>query len=124
LINQETPNALEVGFSGDGKDIAYVSILGKNWASKSGLRLGAGRAVLERLNGGPFRFYGTGFDYSGLIQESGPALKRYTVHVRPIPKAGRPAEYFMGEKLFSSRDPALQDVEVYIIQVNLGATPD
>jgi hypothetical protein len=116
-IYRNTDDQLELMFTDDGKRILKVS-LSKNWKSKTGLQLGANRVTLERLNGGPFRFYGTGFEVGGQLVGNRRALAKFTIHVNPVPKPGRTWEYFVGEKTFSSRDPALKDVVVHILQVD------
>ena len=116
-IYRNTDDQLELFFSDDGKHILNISI-SNNWKSKTGLQLEANRATLERLNGGPFRFYGTGHEVSGQLTGTRRALGKFTIHVDPIPKPGRKAEYFLGEKTFSSRDSALADVRVKFLQVN------
>jgi hypothetical protein len=124
FIHAETPDALELVFSEDSKRIESVTILGKNWAGKDGLKVGANLAALERLNGGPFKFYGFGFDYGGQVIATGPALKGLIVFVRFVDNAGGKAtDHFAGEKEFSSRDPALKghDLEVVMIMLNFGA---
>jgi hypothetical protein len=107
-------------FSDDSKSIVSVGILGKTWTSKEGLRLGASLATLERINGGPFKFYGFGFDYGGQVTESGPKLKGFTVFLRPATRDEKLLEQFTGEKQFSSRHPAIKRLnpEVMLIQVD------
>ena len=75
-IHRGSPDALAVHFTEDGKTIMYVVVLGTNWKSKEGLRVGMTAEELERLNGGPFKFYGFGFDYGGQVFAGGPALAR------------------------------------------------
>jgi hypothetical protein len=117
---QGTDDALELVFSDDSKRITSVSILGKKWTSKEGLRLGASLATLERINGGPFKFYGFGFDYGGQVTESGPKLKGYTIFLRPATRDEKLLERFTGEKQFSSRHPDIKRLnpEIIIIQVD------
>ena len=120
FIWQGTEDALELVFSDDSKRITSVSILGKKWASKEGLRLGASLATVERINGGPFKFYGFGFDYGGQVTESGPRLKGYTIFLKPGTQDEKLLAPFIGEKQFSSRNPAVKRLnpEVMIIQVD------
>lgn len=124
FIHAETADALELIFSEDSKKIEAATIIGKNWASKDGLKIGVNLAALERINGGPFKFYGFGFDYGGQVIAEGPALKGLVIFVKLVDNAGGKAtDHFAGEKEFSSRDPALRgsDLEVVLITVSLGA---
>lgn len=115
-----TPDYLEVVFDDDEKRIASVSILGRNWVNRSGLRKGTSLPQLERINGGPFKFQGFGADEGGLVHADGAALKPYTVYIalnaKTMPKV------FHVEAVFSSRHSALKGVgaEVSFIKVAFG----
>jgi hypothetical protein len=118
-----SPNALTVHFTENGKSISYVSVLGPNWRSKEGLRVGTTAEELERLNGGPFKFYGFGFDYGGQVFADGPALARYTIYVKPTGEDTAAIQELMQPEVeVSSRHPAVKraGLKVSFVQVNFG----
>jgi hypothetical protein len=121
---QGTDDALELVFSDDSKRIVSVGILGKTWTSKEGLRLGASLATVERINGGPFKFYGFGFDYGGQVTESGPKLKGYAIFLRPATRDEKLLEQFTGEKQFSSRHPAIKRLNPEVMLIQVDFTPN
>lgn len=122
-VYRGTPNALEVHFTQDGKAIAYVIVGGTNWRTKEGLRVGMTVAELERLNNGPFKFYGFGFDYGGQVFQSAPALAGYTIYIQPTgdDKAAM-QELMKPETEIPSDHPAVKraGLAVSFIQVDLG----
>jgi hypothetical protein len=124
FISQGTDEALELVFSDDSKSIASVGILGKKWTSKEGLRLGASLATVERINGGPFKFYGFGFDYGGQVAESGPKLKGFTIFLKPATSDAKLLEQFTGEKQFSSRHPAIERLSLEVMLIQVDFTPN
>ena len=119
LIHAETADALEVTFSDDGKRIVSVAILGRNWRTKEGLRIGTPLAELERIIGGPFELYGFGWDFGGQVQRSGPSLEAYDIFLRTTKVGGKERDEVTGDKTISSRHPALKTlgVEVNLIHV-------
>jgi hypothetical protein len=122
FIFHDTPDALELTFTEDGKGIVSVSIHGKNWASKAGLRQGANLADLERINGGPFELAGFGWDYGGRVFARGRALQGMDIFVSPTRGSAKARDAVTGDRKFSSRHPALKElgVKVVVIQVRFG----
>ncbi len=108
FIFHETPDALQVVFSDDGTKIVSVTILGKNWKTKEGLRNGTPLVELERINGGPFQMYGFGWDYGGQVFASGRALRSYAIFLAPTADGGRAMQQVTGEGKYSSRHPAMK----------------
>lgn len=110
-------------FPNDGKAIIYVAVMGRNWRSKEGLRVGASVAELERLNNGPFKFYGFGFDYGGQVFASGPALAGYTIFIRPTSDDKAAIQELMKPETEISSDHAAvksAGLKVTFIQVDYG----
>jgi hypothetical protein len=124
FISQGTDDALELVFSDDSKRIVSVGILGKNWTTKEGLRLGASLDTVERINGRPFKFYGFGFDYGGQVTESGPKLKGFTIFLKPTTRDEKLLEQFTGEKQFSSRHPAIKRLSPEVMLIQVDFTPN
>lgn len=120
LIHAETADALEVTLSDDGKRIVTVTILGRNWTTKEGLRIGTPLSELERINGGAFELYGFGWDFGGRIQRSGRALEAYDIFLITTKTGGKERDEVTGDKTISSRHPALKTlgVEVNLIYVS------
>lgn len=125
LIHHDTPDALEVTLSEDGAQILSVSIVGKNWASKAGLRKGAGLAELERINGGPFELAGFGWDYGGQVFAKGAALKGIDIFVSPTRGSAQELDAATGDRKFSSRDAVIAKLapEVVVIEVRFDQDP-
>jgi hypothetical protein len=118
-----TDDAIEVIFSDDKKRIENITIVGKRWASKEGIRIGTPLAALEKINGGPFQLYGFGWDYGGTLLD-GPKgrLPRYlTIVVTPTRnQSSKEYRRVIGEKKISSRDPALRDLGVAVSSISIG----
>jgi hypothetical protein len=115
-----TADMLEVHLSEDGKTIDYVIVMGKNWVSKEGLRIGLKVADLERLNRGPFAFYGFGFDYGGQVLARGGVLKDYLIFIQPTrdDKAAMQA-LTKPESELSSRHPAVAKLALEVISIRV-----
>ena len=120
FIFHETPDALQVVFSDDGKRIESVTILGKNWKSKEGLRQGTTLAELERINGGAFQLYGFGWDFGGQVFAQSRALRGYVIFLAPTADGGKAMQQVTGEGKYSSRHPAMKPLRpaVNLITVN------
>jgi hypothetical protein len=125
LIHPDTPDALEVTFSDDGARILSVSINGKNWVSKAGLRKGTSLAELERINGGPVELAGFGWDYGGQVFASGAALKGMDIFVSPTRGSAQELDAATGDRKFSSRDAVIARLapEVVVIEVRIDQDP-
>ena len=121
IIYQGSPSELQVGFTEDGTRIEFVRIVGKAWATKEGLRIGTRLAELERLNGGPFQFSGFGWDYGGGVTARGRALKGIGITIAYTQNGeSKEAQRVMGDRLFSSRHPALKNLGVAVSQLVIG----
>lgn len=68
-VHAGTADALEIAYAEGGRRIRYVRILGANWATAAGLKVGAGLADLERINGGPVQLNGFGWELGGIVLE-------------------------------------------------------
>lgn len=119
FIYYQTPNALQVAFSDDGKQIVSVTILGENWRTKEGLRNGTTLTQLERINGGPFQLHGFGWDYGGQVFANGRALRSYEIFLSPTVEGGKARDQVIGEGKYSSRHPAMTQLrpKVHLIIV-------
>jgi hypothetical protein len=108
-------------FDEEGKKIESIIVIGKNWTSKSGLRIGIGVAQLERINGGAFQFQGFGVDEGGRVFAEGATLKPFTVHLGMSQRSAgaKVRKRLFGDKHYSSRHPAIKTahLEVNIIYV-------
>jgi hypothetical protein len=121
FIYKDTPNELHAFFSEDGKKIESVRIVGAAWASKDGLRIGTTLAELEKLNGGAFNFSGFGWDYGGSVTAKGAKLKNYGITIAPDDKSpSKDQQKVMGDKQFSSRNPALKNLGVRVTSIIVG----
>ena len=120
FIFHGTPDMLEVHFTEDGKEIDYVVVSGKNWVSKEGLRIGSQVADLERLNGGPFAFYGFGFDYGGQVLAQGGTLAGYSIFIQPTrDDAAAMRELTKPETEISSSHPAVSKVALAVSSIRV-----
>lgn len=122
FVYHETDDALQITFSDDGKQILTVTILGKNWKSKEGLRLGTPLDQLERINGGPFQLYGFGWDFGGQVLGRGRALRGYDIFLAPTVDGGKARDQVTGEGKYSSHHPAMKALrpQVNLITVSFG----
>lgn len=123
FIYRGTANALEVGFSEDGKTIEFIRVSGNGWKSKEGIRIGTALAELERINGGPFKFLGFGWDNGGNVSNASRLPKGVIITLAPTRnKESKPAQRVMGDTEFSTRNPALKNLGVVVngISVTFG----
>ena len=121
FLFKDSPDELQVFFSEDSKKIESVRIVGKNWASKDGLRIGTTLAELEKLNGGPFQFSGFGWDYGGNVTAKGAKLKNFGITIAPDENApSKDQQKVMGDKQFSSRNAALKNLGVRVTSIIVG----
>jgi hypothetical protein len=114
-IYRGTDNALQVLFTADGKSIELIRIEGKAWKTKEGIRIGTTLAELERINGGPFKFLGFGWDNGGFVLAGGKLPKGVSIALAPTRnRETRQARQLDGDTEFSSRHPALKNMGVAV----------
>jgi hypothetical protein len=114
-IYRGTANELQVGFTEDGKKIEFIRIEGKSWKSKAGIRIGTTLAELERINGGPFKFLGFGWDNGGNIVNAAKLPRGVVISLAPTRnKESKQAQQVQGDNEFSSRHPALKSLGVVV----------
>lgn len=99
-----------------------VDFTATDWvAAQTGVKIGTTLKDLERLNGGPFSFYGFEWDYGGAVTDwKGGALKDYRIRVsydfeNRQNTALHPS--ILGEQETSSENPALIGLDVKVIQI-------
>lgn len=115
-----TQDELQVAFTADAKRIRFVRVVGRNWKTAEGVRIGTTLGELERINGGPFTFNGFGWDLGGIVHGAKFARSALRVAVgaakKPPPGEAGAVE---GDRRISSRHPALRkmDVRVYLLEV-------
>lgn len=119
FVHRGTADALRIGFVSNGRRIEFIAIVGRNWATTAGLRVGTTLAELERMNGGPFTLSGFDWDHGGIVQNKPPGklpqfltISTKTVNSQAVP----PSEYnrISGDRQISSRHPVLAKVGVVV----------
>jgi hypothetical protein len=114
-IYRRTANELQVGFAADGKKIEFIRIQGRGWTSKEGIRIGTTLAELERINGGPFKFLGFGWDNGGAVVAGGKLPRGVIIVLSPTRnRESKQAQQVRGDNEFSSRHPALRNLGVVV----------
>ncbi len=94
------------------------------WKTREGITVGTSLKTIEKLNGRPFRMFGFGWDNGGLVSDcnggrltelgvetkNGIEKRTLNLNLVPDPKLyGTPAyARVVGEKVFSSDNPAMQ----------------
>lgn len=99
-----------------------VDLTATDWkAAQTGIKIGTSMEELERLNGGPFSFYGFEWDYAGAVTDwKGGALKDYRLRVSYDFENRKNTVLhpsIRGEQETSSENPALKGLEVKVIQI-------
>lgn len=123
-IYRGTASGLEVVFSADGKKIEFIRILGKDWKSKEGIRIGTTLAELERINGGAFKFLGFGWDNGGNVSNAARLPKGVIITLVPTRnKESRQARQVQGDTEFSTRHPALKSLGVVVSAISVTFGP-
>jgi len=124
FIYRGTANALQVGFTADGKTIEFIRIEGKSWRSKEGIRIGTTLAELERINGGAFKFLGFGWDNGGTVVIGGKLPRGVIIVLSPTRnRESKQAQQIMGDTEFSSRHAALRNLRVVVSGLSVSFEP-
>jgi hypothetical protein len=124
VIYRGTPDELQVGFTEDGKKIEFIRITGKGWKSKEGIRIGTTLAELERINGGPFKFLGFGWDNGGAVVNAAKLPRGVIISLAPTRnQESKQARQVRGDNEFSSRHPALKTLGVVVSLIVIGFGP-
>jgi hypothetical protein len=114
-VHRGTPSELQIGFTADGKRIEFIRIPGKAWKTKDGIRIGTTLAELERINGGPFKFLGFGWDNGGAVTAFRKLPKGVSFSIHPTRnRESKQARQVNGDSEFSSRHPALKTMGVVV----------
>ena len=114
---QGTENAIEIAFSEDRTRTWFVRIVGRNWKTASGLRIGATLAELERINGGPFELSGFDWDHGGAIfpGPGGKLPKGIGIKMAPTKTVSqRESQQVAGDRKISSRHPVVRKMGVTV----------
>jgi hypothetical protein len=71
-----TDRELEIMFNPESKrkEISDIVIVGKAWKFENGLKLGLTMTAIEKINGGPYKMNGFGWDYGGFADFEGGKL--------------------------------------------------
>lgn len=105
---------------------------GTAWASKDGITIGTDLRTVEKINGGPFRLMGFGFDYQGTTMSwADGALAaqeqercRLRLRLRPDDATADPdvLAQVSGTREYTSSHPAMQDLnpKVYEMWLEFG----
>ncbi len=118
-IYPEKPDMIEVEFMEHDKPVVSVAISRENspWRTASGIRIGTTMAELEKLNGGPFRLNGFGWDGGGIV---GPARKLPKhLEIRLSPRqwdrvTKRERDRVTGDITIFSNNPVLKKIDVAV----------
>ena len=106
-----------------------VKSTSSNWKTTDLITIGSDLKSIERINGGPFRLFGFGWDYSGSVSswargrlERGETTGcRIRVALRPPGEGEWPAvwQQVIGDREFSSGHPAMQQLNPRVYQLLL-----
>jgi hypothetical protein len=71
-----TDRELEIMFNPEGskKEIFDIVVVGKAWIFENGLKKGLTMTAIEKINGGPYKISGFGWDYGGFADFEGGKL--------------------------------------------------
>jgi len=94
---------------------------GKTIPSKSGLKIGDNLKTIEKINKGPFSFWGLGWDFGGFVVLSSEKLKNYLVRV-DLPEKFYETNFeetmpIMGEVKINSDDPSISKFPIQIFSI-------
>ncbi|WP_029037571.1 hypothetical protein [Salinimicrobium xinjiangense] len=73
------------------------------WSTKNGIKVGTTYEELERINNGPIKFYGFGWDYSGAVDWNDGKLADSNIRVFLAP-VNAPPQRFYGDQIIEA-DP-------------------
>jgi hypothetical protein len=126
-----TPDHLEVFWNERGGRRTVTSVIvrvpASTWSSTAGIRIGVDLREIERLNGGPFRLMGLGWDYEGTTMSwsegalagGDTARCRLRLRLRPDRPDERPEFYqqVTGTREFGSDHPAMQELNPRVYEM-------
>lgn len=95
------------------------------WKSATGVKLGSTLKELEKINEGPFKFYGFGWDYSGIVsgwQNGKLEPQRVMVSLGPSDLMDNSKAYMnlMGDGEFTSNLPDAQTMNPVVVELSVG----
>ncbi len=86
-----------------------ISKKGTGWRTAQGVTVGTTLEELEKINGRPFRLYGFGWDYGGLVSDwKGGALESYLIIALEPADWEKVGPEVSGDVTFSSDDPKVR----------------
>lgn len=96
-------------------DFIRISQDDTDWKTQEGITVGTTLEALEKINGKPFKFYGFGWDYGGLVTNwNGGKLNNYLL-VALIPQNFDKLDTTLqGEVELSSDDPKVRELQAKI----------
>lgn len=101
-----------------GRRIEVIRVIGRAWKFESGLAVGLTVADIERINGGPFKVSGFGWDYGGYARiETGALAAGLLIRFRP--GEGAYSAEVTGEKEVASSNAALLAANPLVSEINL-----
>lgn len=74
------------------------------WRSNTGLRVGTTYDELVELNGGPIKFYGFGWDYSGAVDWNEGGLSGTNIRVFLEPTVAPPRDFYTDQVIKTTED--------------------
>ena len=116
ILFPDSPEKLEIALDQD-SSVLFVRISHDRspWITKNGIRIGLGLEDLQRINKGPFAFYGFDWDYSGLVADWENGVLSPSLIIALIPGNDRPlpAE-LLGDHLLSSENALLNHYNIKV----------
>lgn len=115
-IFEGTDRELEIAWDPEDeskKIVGEVIIIGKAWKFDNGLKAGLPLAEVEKINGGPFKVAGFGWDYGGYANFEGGKLEG-KVSLRFDIKAEDYPDSVTGEKQVPSTHKALRALKPFV----------
>ena len=90
----------------------YVENDGK-WRSKSGIEIGTSYEKLEKINNGPIKFYGFGWDYSGAVDWNDGKLADSNLRVFLAP-VNAPPRSFYGDEIIDANPEEILNLNLKV----------
>ena len=125
VVYPKTPDEFTIAWHGDKPEIDRITVIGKNWHSREGIRIGTTLADLVKTNGKPINFYGFAWDYGGTVSNwNRGKLQTFddSVVVRLTPPENWDSDDLIGDSEFSSDDAEAKRIarDTKVFQIVLG----
>jgi hypothetical protein len=114
LYPHSTDKILVIWKDPERTELHQIYLDGKSrWRSKTGIHIGTTYDELVELNGGPLKFYGFGWDYSGAVDWNKGGLANSNIRVFLEPTVAPPRDFYT-DKVIETTDDEIDNLKLRV----------